>query len=66
MIRTETTTVTETNTYCDVTGRDLEESGWAIIRRVDGVEVAHFGRLDQLRPELEKAAWKTINNKDGL
>lgn len=52
-----------TKIVCDVTGEDMGDVGWAIVRRNDGVEVAHFASLNHLvqkdrSRKLFDAAWK--------
>ena len=55
-------TETKTTTFCDVRGVELVDTGWALVRRKDGQEVAHFGSLSHLTsPEsaqkIFRAAW---------
>lgn len=42
-----TTTVTETKVMCDLTGRELRDSGWELRRRSDGkvIQVRDLGTL---------------------
>ena len=49
-------------TFCDVRGTELQDTGWALVRRYDGQEVAHFGVLSYVLEEdsarkLFDAAW---------
>lgn len=50
--------------FCDLYGHELGDTGWAIVRRQDGREVAHFGQLSALGQRLYDIAWANAQRPD--
>jgi hypothetical protein len=62
-----TETITREKVVCDLTGRVLGDTGWAIVRRFDGLEVAHFSSLASLvrqGNELHDAARRVADTEE--